>query len=200
MFYTIYKITNNVSGKTYVGKHQTLNLDDDYFGSGKLLKLAIKKHGRENFTKEILHVFDTEDEMNEAEKLLVKTDSSTYNMCPGGKGGWGYVNELEETREARIRGGYRAIELGKCFHCPETKSKCKAYWQTHGHRPESIEKNRMSHLGKTMPVGHQSGARNSQTGSFWITNGVDNKKTRGYIPEGYSRGRSLSGKTHPSHG
>lgn len=92
MNYTIYKITNNLNGKHYIGKHQTQNLNDGYMGSGKILKHAIKKYGIENFTKEILHVFETEDEMNAKEKELVTLDEMSYNLCPGGQGGFGYIN------------------------------------------------------------------------------------------------------------
>lgn len=102
MFYTIYKITNKLNGKSYIGKHQTKDLDDGYMGSGKLIRRAIQKHGVENFHKEILHVFETEVEMNEAEKSLVVLNENSYNLCPGGQGGFGYLNSLPEAGERRL--------------------------------------------------------------------------------------------------
>lgn len=92
MYYTIYKITNKLNGKFYIGKHQTCDLDDDYMGSGKRIKAAIKKYGIENFKKEILQVFETETEMNEAEARLVVLSEDSYNLCPGGQGGFGFIN------------------------------------------------------------------------------------------------------------
>ena len=92
MFYTIYKTTNKINNKYYIGKHQTKNLEDGYLGSGKLLKDPIKKYGKENFIKEILFVFFSEEEMNAKEKELVVVSEETYNLCPGGHGGFGYIN------------------------------------------------------------------------------------------------------------
>ena len=48
----IYKTTNLVNGKIYIGKDK--NNNPSYLGSGKILKLAIKKYGKENFTKETI--------------------------------------------------------------------------------------------------------------------------------------------------
>lgn len=62
-------------------------------GSGKLILLAIKKYGIDNFTKEILYVFNTEDEMNSKEKELVVISEQSYNLCEGGTGGFGYINK-----------------------------------------------------------------------------------------------------------
>ena len=53
MNYLIYKITNTVNNKIYVGCHKTQNVNDNYMGSGKILQHAIAKYGISKFTKEI---------------------------------------------------------------------------------------------------------------------------------------------------
>lgn len=110
MYYTVYKVTNQLNGKCYIGKHQTLDLDDRYMGSGKLIKRAIAKYGIENFSKEILHVFDSEAEMNAKEAEIVTEEfcRSSYNICPGGRGGFNYINTQILTPELRRKGRVNA--------------------------------------------------------------------------------------------
>jgi len=96
MFYLIYKITNNINKKIYIGSHKTKNKDDGYMGSGKYLNHAINKYGVENFTKEILFVFDNAKEMYDKEAEIVNDDflaeENTYNLKRGGFGGFDYIN------------------------------------------------------------------------------------------------------------
>lgn len=88
MYYTIYKITNIINNKEYIGYHQTNDLDDGYMGSGKLIKRAIEKYGIENFSKEYIDIFNNREDAEALEALLVNEDytlrEDTYNICLGG--------------------------------------------------------------------------------------------------------------------
>ena len=89
--YCIYKITNLINGKTYIGQHKYKKLDDSYMGSGKLIKLAIKKHGVENFKKEILEFnIPTVELANDWEQMYILFErakgKAEYNIADGGNG------------------------------------------------------------------------------------------------------------------
>lgn len=115
MFYTVYKITNLINDKIYIGVHKTKNLDDGYMGSGKLIKMAIDKYGLDNFKKEYIYIFDNEDDMYKMESIIVDEEylkiESTYNIKEGGNGGWSKVNDnypLEKRIEIGRRVGSKA--------------------------------------------------------------------------------------------
>ena len=89
--YYIYKITNLINGKIYIGKHsQKIQNKDSYFGSGVLLNKAIVKYGKENFKKEIIEMCE-KDNINDKEIYWInKFNSFTpngYNLAKGGNGG-----------------------------------------------------------------------------------------------------------------
>jgi len=95
VMYTVYKITNKVNGKFYIGVHKTDNPMDSYMGSGMAIKCALSKYGRDCFTKEILHIFDTAEEAFVTEREILNEVwhvEVTYNMKPGGLGGWDVWN------------------------------------------------------------------------------------------------------------
>ena len=214
MYYTIYKITNNINGKIYIGSHKTKNIDDKYMGSGKYLKRAIEKDGIENFTKEILFVFDNPEDMYAKEAELVNEDfisnENTYNLKVGGFGGFDYINN---NRHLIKNLNFRDLEVQK----KKGKSlslRIQNFGQTDKEKQSSKEKGRKRSekysLGLLTPpflgkvhsqetkdkIGlknsiNQSGKGNSQFGTVWITDGIKPikiKKTDN-IPEGYIKGR-----------
>jgi hypothetical protein len=104
MYFIIYKTTNNINKKYYIGAHKTNNIHDDYLGSGVALKRAIKKYGRENFTKEILQICDDEKSMFERERELVECslkDKKCYNMRNGGRGGFDHIDNRGDKNPMR---------------------------------------------------------------------------------------------------
>ncbi|ADJ19441.1 homing endonuclease [Acinetobacter phage 133] len=117
MFYFTYKTTNIKNGNFYVGVHKTSNLYDNYLGSGKVLKTAIKKYGPENFHTEILKVHYNQEDMYKHEASIVTeeflTRPDTYNVKLGGKGGFDYVNQTlsKEDRQARSEYASRRFQL-----------------------------------------------------------------------------------------
>ena len=202
-----------MNGKVYIGKHQTARLDDDYFGSGKHLRHSVTKYGRENFVKEIIHVFDTEDEMNAKEADLVTEEfckrDDTYNICEGGKGGWSYINrsglniggQFANTPEAKEK----KSQTLKLFH-QQNKDFAKKYAvRISDSLKDYYSKNTNPFLGKKHTVEtkqimsekakfHQTGKKNSQFGSCWITNGFESKKIKklDMVPEGWYYGRKMN--------
>lgn len=191
-----------MNSRYYVGKHQTKNLHDGYMGSGKLIRQAIEKYGKENFVKEILHVFNNEADMNAAEAELVILSEDSYNLCQGGKGGWGYVieNRINQKKtKSRLDHSRRALSKAReRFHERlRTDDEFKRQWieRLRGRRKTiGTTGFRFSNESRAKMSASASGERSSQFGSFWITNGVDSAKSRGYIPEGWRRGRIIKGR------
>ena len=105
MKYLIYKTTNVINGKYYVGAHKTSNIKDGYKGSGTILKQAFKEHGRKNFICEILEECVSEEHMYKRESALVTKelveDRNTYNIATGGRGGPGTPKSEEHKQKLR---------------------------------------------------------------------------------------------------
>lgn len=109
MNYYLYKITNQVNGKIYVGVHKTRDMNDGYMGSGKVILAAIKKHGIENFKKDILETFADAKSMYAREKEVVTEEflsrKDVYNLRRGGFGGFDWLNKHPDHSEWSRQGG-----------------------------------------------------------------------------------------------
>ena len=118
--YYIYRITNKINGKTYIGQHKYKKLDDSYMGSGKLLKLAQKKYGIENFIKEILYSsIQYKETVDDVERFAIAKEralgKAEYNIANGGQGGGFKGKHSEETKKkiSESRKGQKLSEEAK---------------------------------------------------------------------------------------
>ena len=89
----IYKITNKINGKTYIGQrhcpeNKTPWTDTKYMGSGIHLKSSENKYGIDNFSKEIIAICYNEHMLNILEKeytaLYRNIGKAEYNIADGG--------------------------------------------------------------------------------------------------------------------
>lgn len=86
MFY-IYKTTNLINGKKYIGQHKKSVLPDDgYLGSGVIIKQAIRKYGKTSFKKEIITIAMSQLEADVLEKYYISKEKPEYNILSGGQG------------------------------------------------------------------------------------------------------------------
>jgi hypothetical protein len=204
MYYTIYKITNLLNGKIYIGSHKTKEVNDQYMGSGKYLRRSMAKNGIENFKKEILFVFDNPDEMYAKEAELVNEDflanENTYNLKVGGFGGFDYLND-----KTKFNNPAHSKEHAKRMSDAGRENHIKAYQRLKQDKNwiEKMSKinrqNQILRYSKENPVYgfigkqhttetklkisekskiSQKGERNSQFGTMWITNGVISMKIK----------------------
>ena len=94
MYGYIYKTTNIVNGKFYVGQHkyELPQIDPSYLGSGKILSKAIQKYGVDSFKCELIECCESQEDLNTREKFWIEyfralNEDDCYNIAAGGDGG-----------------------------------------------------------------------------------------------------------------
>lgn len=107
MYGYIYKTTNLINGKIYIGqKKSDVFLGNKYLGSGKILQLAVEKYGKENFSVELLHESLNKLDLDAMEICYIynyrNMGYSMYNIADGGNGG-DIFNTLPKERQDLIR-------------------------------------------------------------------------------------------------
>lgn len=173
MYGYIYRTHNIVNGKMYIGKRVSkVFLENKYLGSGKILKQAINKYGRDNFTVEILEECFSSNELNEREIYWIEyynavNDDNYYNLSEGGHGGFDFINKN------RLSPACLSREQHPMFN------KLGIDNPRYGKRHSGETKLKLSKL---------------QTGKRSITNGIITKRidSNDQVPEGFWYGESYS--------
>ena len=193
-YHILYRTTNTVTGRFYIGIHSTSNLKDGYLGSGKRFRNELKKYGPKSFLFEVLEYCDSrrvalQREFETLETLLGSPDC--LNICQGGRAGG--LDEIARAKSKKKREYLKAHddEWYANYRKKVSDGLKKSYQDRPGtfsgrsHSPTSIEK--MKESAKGRGVGNQ----NSQHGTCWITNGSLNKKIKKTdpIPEEWYKGR-----------
>ena len=205
MHYTVYKTTNLVNGKIYVGIHRTETPLDNYLGSGKRLRLAVRKYGRESFRKEILYDFDNAEEMALKEREIVDPEfiarEDTYNLARGGEDPFATVTSEQRAEWGRmgaqaflarpdaleILGRNGATALRRFRAEGRVPPIDPLAFQGRTHTPETRAKMRAARLGKG----------NSQYGTCWVCREeeapqkVPKAELEQWLAKGWSRGRKI---------
>ncbi len=121
----IYRITNKVNGKSYIGK-TGMNFGDRWdshrslLAAGKhtnpYLQNAWQKYGQDNFEFVIVEVVDTPEDLNGLEKMYIemyRTAGLSYNIHDGGDGGLNLGKHLSEETKRKIGSKNRINMTGK---------------------------------------------------------------------------------------
>lgn len=192
----LYKTTNLITERYYIGMHSTNSLEDGYIGSGKRLWYEIRKYGRVNFKFEILEHCSTRAELVAREAIIVNEQEINREKClnlkTGGSGGAhkaatkAFRDKLKNNPEFRRKFSETCSQRNKKQY--EEGKRMRAYfydWTGKTHSEETKQKISKANKGKGV------GQLNSQYNTHWITNGLVNKKVKKDmpIPEGWHRGK-----------
>jgi hypothetical protein len=209
-YHYIYKTTNLINNKYYIGMHSTDNINDGYLGSGKRLWFSINYHGKENHKFEILEYCKNRKELRRREEEIVNEELLNEELCmnlkTGGDGGLVDDNHYQNFTKAGMDNFNKSKKQREKTLSIKRKDKdwlkMLSERVKEGHKASGFDnitfkgkkhsdesKKKMSESKK----GEGKGSNNSQYGSCWITNEIENKKImRGdVIPEGWRLGRKI---------
>lgn len=107
MYGYIYKTTNIVNGKIYIGqKKSNKYLGNKYLGSGKYLKCAIRHYGDNCFVVSLIATANSKDELDNLEKYYIQKFNANdheigYNIALGAVGGDTYTHLSDADKQKR---------------------------------------------------------------------------------------------------
>lgn len=201
MYGYIYKTTNLVNGKIYIGqKKSTYFLGERYLGSGVRLKSAIKHYGEIFFKVELIEVCYSKEELDNRERFYISYYDSMnsdigYNLTIGGDGTKGHsiwnkgltkeedsrLFQSEYTKQKRSKSLKKAHSQGKFDYSKmfteEVRSKMSERAKQREHPPTTL-------------------------GRICVTDGNVNKmiipsRLEEYESKGFYKGKTYKNKTAP---
>jgi hypothetical protein len=208
-YHYIYKTTCNLNGKYYIGMHSTSKLEDGYMGSGKRLRYSIRKHGVENHIKEIIEFLEDRDSLIKREAEIVNEnlldDPLCMNLKCGGTGGFSNETHKSNWVKSGSNAGIKKLKelwLDDDWRKSQVEIKQKMWKSYDSNKKDQILKgldwNGRNHTNETKKLisdkaKERIGSKNSQFGTCWITNEVENKKIKkgDLIPDGWRLGRKI---------
>lgn len=102
MKYTVYKTTHLPTGRFYIGRHVTEDVNDKYLGSGTVISRVLASHPKSEFQKQVLETFDNPDEMIKAEELYIRQHWGSkllLNLVIGDPFYTGWLDVSQATRD-----------------------------------------------------------------------------------------------------
>jgi Straboviridae putative endonuclease SegB len=202
-FFCVYKISNLINQKFYIGAHATDDLEDHYMGSGLSLRRAIKKYGIQNFKKEIIHICSSLDEMYDREKEelnKVVGHKMCYNIHYGGKSwhsdpkaqrkfNWVFDEGLMKKHNQKLTEENRKLKRGCAFN-----EDLRKRGVVNAALPEANERRKRTFV----QIHHQQGEKNNQFGTCWvfdplmkIEKKIRKEELNFFLLNGWIRGRKL---------
>ena len=146
----IYVTTNLINGKKYIGSHKG-DETDSYFGSGKIIKYAIKKYGKHSFSKKILEECDVTNNLILEKHYINKFNTlypNGYNLTENG--GYNIFTDDLRNKLSNLKKGKISPNKGKRAS-EETRKKQSEAAKKRKRNPlsnETKEKIRQSNLGQ----------------------------------------------------
>lgn len=164
MYGYIYKTTNLINGKIYIGQHKSDKFDKSYYGSGKRFLNAFNKYGKDNFSCEIIEWCKTREIANDRERYWISYYNTQdrnigYNITEGGEG-WKGGKHTEQSK-LKISKSKMGVTPNRIYTTPSheirNRISCtlKEYYSIHDNprkgvklSDETKEKLRQANLGK----------------------------------------------------
>lgn len=207
MYGYVYKTTNIINGKMYIGQHKSEKFDESYKGSGVILTKALEKYGKSNFKTQIIECCETAEELDNREVYWIAqynaSESETfYNVASGCNGSHEYsTSELTRQRLSEAQTGKRVINKnGRVTYVDSdlldkylAEGWSLGYNYTEEQMKERTAKFKQTHYSSDTTEWRRK-ISDSLKSKRWVNDGINDccihaSELNDYLNQGYSRGR-----------